>query len=83
MPELSWARLATDLRCGLRRGAWYRVIRKADRHVILDVDHRPATRPDPRRRGTIHTACAPIAGRPFGPCVTSITPRVAGGHSPA
>ncbi len=45
MPELSWARLATDLRCGLRRGAWYRVIRKADRHVILDVDHRPTTVP--------------------------------------
>jgi len=43
MPELSWARLATDLRCGLRRGAWYRVIREADGQVIVDVDHRPAT----------------------------------------
>jgi len=43
MPELSWARLKTDLHLGLRRGAWYRVIREADGQVILDVDHQPAT----------------------------------------
>ena len=38
MPELSWARLKTDLHLGLRRGAWYRVIRETDSQVILDVD---------------------------------------------
>jgi hypothetical protein len=43
MPELLWARLTTDLHCGLRRGAWYRVIREADGQVIVDVDHQPAT----------------------------------------
>jgi hypothetical protein len=43
MPELSWARLNTDLQLGLRRGAWYRVIREANRQVILDVDHQPVT----------------------------------------
>jgi len=43
MPELSWARVKTDLHLGLRRGAWYRVIRETGSQVILDVDHRPAT----------------------------------------
>ncbi len=43
MPELSWARVKTDLHLGLRRGAWYRVIRETGSQVILDVDHQPAT----------------------------------------
>ncbi len=43
MPELSWARVNTDLHLGLRRGAWYRVIRETGSQVILDVDHQPAT----------------------------------------
>ncbi len=43
MPELSWARLKTDLHLGLRRGAWYRVIRATGGQVILDVDHQPVT----------------------------------------
>jgi hypothetical protein len=43
MPELLWARLKTDLHLGLRRGAWYRVIREADGQVILDVEHQPVT----------------------------------------
>ena len=43
MPDLSWARVKTDLHLGLRRGAWYRVIRETNSQVILDVDHRPAT----------------------------------------
>src|SRR5438093_436732 len=43
MPELSWARLKTDLHLGLRRGAWYRVIREAYGQVILDVEHQPVT----------------------------------------
>jgi hypothetical protein len=43
MPELQWARLKTDLHLGLRRGAWYRVIRELDTQVILDVEHQPRT----------------------------------------
>src|SRR5256885_17183096 len=43
MPELSWARVKTDLHLGLRRGAWYRGIRETGSQVILDVDHQPAT----------------------------------------
>jgi len=43
MPELSWARVKTDLHLGLRRGAWYRVIRETGSQVILDVDHQPTT----------------------------------------
>src|ERR1051325_5631015 len=45
MTELLWARLKADLRCGLRRGAWYRVIRRTLGDAILDVDHRPLTVP--------------------------------------
>jgi hypothetical protein len=43
MQGLLWARVKTDLHLGLRRGAWYRVIRETHGQVILDVDHRPAT----------------------------------------
>ena len=45
MTELLWARLKVDLRCGLRRGAWYRVIRRAEADAILDVNHRAVTIP--------------------------------------
>jgi len=43
MTELLWARLKADLGCGLRRGAWYRVLRRTVVDAILDVDHRPMT----------------------------------------
>src|SRR5205814_8983788 len=42
-PYTTLFRFKTDLQLGLRRGAWYRVIREADGQVILDVDHQPAT----------------------------------------
>lgn len=45
MPELLWARLKVDVRCGLRRGAWYRVIRRTTADAILDVDHRATVIP--------------------------------------
>lgn len=45
MPELQWARLRTDVNCGLRRGAWYRVIRLTQEDAILDVEHKPLTIP--------------------------------------
>lgn len=82
MPELLWARVKGDAHYGLRRGAWYRVIRRTDREALLDVDHRPATvpreclefvsvRPD---RWTIverpSGAAGPVAawGRSYGVC---------------
>jgi hypothetical protein len=43
MPDLQWARLKTDVKCGLRRGAWYRVIRLTPEEAILDVDRKPIT----------------------------------------
>ncbi len=41
MPELLWARLKSDLHFGLRRGAWYRVIRQEASEAILDVARQP------------------------------------------
>ena len=44
--ELQWARLQLDVNRGLRRGAWYRVIRATDDGIILDVNRTPLTVPD-------------------------------------
>src|SRR5437879_2213050 len=41
--ELQWARLRLDVNRGLRRGAWYRVIRITDEGVMLDVNRTPVT----------------------------------------
>lgn len=43
--ELQWARLQRDVNRGLRRGAWYRVIRITDEGVMLDVNRTPVTLP--------------------------------------
>src|SRR5881275_2966027 len=60
MPELSWARVKTDLHLGLRRGAWYRVIRETGSQVILDV---ASVRPD---RWTIVERPSDVAGAAAG-----------------
>ena len=36
-PAQVWARLRVDVNCGLRRGAWYRVVRLTRDKVFLDV----------------------------------------------
>jgi hypothetical protein len=41
MAEIQWARLQADVQCGLRRGAWYRVLRLGAREAILDVHRTP------------------------------------------
>lgn len=41
----AWARLRIDLNCGLRRGAWYRVIRLSKDDAFLDVHHEPTRVP--------------------------------------
>lgn len=43
-----WARLNTDLSCGLRRGAWYRVVRLTPDEAVLQVPRREQVRV-PRR----------------------------------
>ncbi len=36
-PPSTWARLRVDVNCGLRRGAWYPVVRLAKDRAVLDV----------------------------------------------
>jgi hypothetical protein len=36
-PHSRWARLRVDVNCGLRRGAWYPVVRFGKSRAILDV----------------------------------------------
>jgi hypothetical protein len=43
-----WARLNADLSCGLRRGAWYRVVRLTPDEAVLQVPRREQVRV-PRR----------------------------------
>jgi len=43
MAEAQWARLQADVKCCLRRGAWYRVIRLGAREAVLDVGRTPLT----------------------------------------
>jgi len=44
-PSLQWARLKTEGRFPLRRGAWYRVIKIAPTEVVLTVNRTPVTVP--------------------------------------
>jgi len=39
-----WARLNADLSCGLRRGAWYRVVRLTPDEAVLQVQRREQVR---------------------------------------
>lgn len=43
-----WARLNADMSCGLRRGAWYRVVRLTPDEAVLQVPRREQVRV-PRR----------------------------------
>ena len=36
-PHTRWARLRVDVNCGLRRGAWYPVVRFVKNRAVLDV----------------------------------------------
>ena len=44
----AWARLTQDVSCGLRRGAWYRVVGLTPEDVVLQVPRRERVRV-PRR----------------------------------
>jgi hypothetical protein len=41
MTELRWARVRTDARCQLRRGAWYRIMWLTPQEAVLDVNSSP------------------------------------------
>lgn len=43
MAGAEWARLQTDVKCRLRRGAWYRVLRLGALEATLDVHGHPQT----------------------------------------
>ncbi len=45
--EPKWARLHADVNHGLRRGAWYRVIRLTEDDVVLEVNRAPLRVPRP------------------------------------
>ncbi len=38
MTSERWARLCADVYCGLRRGAWYKVINAGTNHIAVDVE---------------------------------------------
>src|SRR5437867_2610535 len=44
---VAWARLRVDFNCGLRRGAWYRVVQVAGNDAMLELTPEPV--PVPRR----------------------------------
>lgn len=44
-PSERWARLAVDVRCVLRRGAWYPVLSVGPEEAVLLVHHRPTILP--------------------------------------
>ena len=46
-PKRYWARLGADLKCPLRRGAWYRVTKLGPLKAVLDVVGEPVDIPRP------------------------------------
>jgi len=40
-----WARLKADVKCALRKGAWYRILKLTPTDVVLDVKGKPLSLP--------------------------------------
>src|SRR5207244_1605150 len=40
-PAFQWARLKADVKCALRKGAWYRILKLTSTEVVLDVRGKP------------------------------------------
>jgi hypothetical protein len=51
----AWARLTQDVSCGLRRGAWYRVVGLTPEDVVLQVPRRERVRVPRRFLQTLFT----------------------------
>ncbi|HEX4601399.1 MAG TPA: hypothetical protein VH116_08400, partial [Gemmatimonadales bacterium] len=45
MAQLQWARLKGSANCGLRRGAWYRVVQLTSRDAVVDVTRKRVNLP--------------------------------------
>ena len=42
MPRaFQWARLKADVKCALRKGAWYRILKLTPTDAVLDVKGKP------------------------------------------
>src|SRR5207249_8790671 len=52
----AWARLKQDVNCGLRRGAWYRVVGLTPEDAVLQVPRRERVRVPRRFRSEEHTS---------------------------
>ena len=61
MPGMRWGRLHMDVKCRLRRGAWYRVAKVTHLAAVVEVNRLPVTVPQylieivpyPPRRWTV------------------------------
>src|SRR5881409_395634 len=52
---LRWARLKADVKCALRKGAWYRILKLTPTEVVLDVKGKPVPMP----RGQLQLSSEP------------------------
>ena len=50
-----WARLKADVKCALRKGAWYRILKLTSSEVVLDVKGKPLSVP----RGQLQLSSEP------------------------
>ena len=57
MSQFQWARLRTDVKCTLRRGAWYRIVKLSSTDAVVDVKGRPVSVP----RGVVQLSITPGA----------------------
>jgi hypothetical protein len=44
-PAFQWARLKADVKCPLRQGAWYRILKLTRTDAVLDVRGKPVSMP--------------------------------------
>lgn len=44
-PAFQWARLKADVKCDLRQGAWYRILKLTRTDAVLDVKGKPVSMP--------------------------------------
>src|SRR5436190_13248933 len=54
-PAFQWARLKADVKCALRKGAWYRILKLTSTEVVLDVRGKPLSVP----RGQLQLSSEP------------------------
>src|SRR6266702_4219392 len=54
-PAFQWARLKADVKCALRKGAWYRILKLTSTEVVLDVRGKPLPLP----RGQLQLSSEP------------------------